>query len=111
MNASRQAACHAGNSYVESPEGKPELDELLTVEHYERTRQQQIDVGLLPGDDEEAAAPQVKGLQLAVHFCMLAVSVSGAVSAYTDNPYPAYLVHVALQGQRLLPTSLHFWRI
>lgn len=49
----------AGNSYVESAEGKPETDKLLQVSFYTRTRQQQLDVGLLAGDEEEAAAPEI----------------------------------------------------
>ena len=42
----------AGNSYVESPGGQPENDNLLKVNHYERSRQQQIDVGLLAAEEE-----------------------------------------------------------
>ena len=40
-----------GNSYVESPEGRPDKDELLKVEHYKRTRQQQLDIGLLAEEE------------------------------------------------------------
>lgn len=39
---------------MESAENKPENDMLLEVGSYTRTRQQQLDVGLLAGDEEEA---------------------------------------------------------
>ena len=39
---------------MEAAEGNAENDELLQVSHYSRTRQQQIDIGLLAGDKEEA---------------------------------------------------------
>ena len=38
---------------MEAADGNPESDELLQVSHYTRTRQQQIDIGLLAGDEEE----------------------------------------------------------
>lgn len=39
---------------MESADGKPENDKLLEVSFYTRTRQQQLDIGLLTGDEQEA---------------------------------------------------------
>lgn len=46
----------SGNSYVESPGGQVEDDKLLKVDHYKRSRQQQIDVGLLPAEETEVSS-------------------------------------------------------
>lgn len=45
----------AGNSYVESPSGKPEEDEFLEVSHFKRSRQQQMDLGLLAADEDASS--------------------------------------------------------
>ena len=49
---------HAGNSYIESPDGRPDLDKLIAISHYERTQQQQAKIGLLAGPDN-SENPQV----------------------------------------------------
>ncbi|KAL0044427.1 hypothetical protein WJX82_005915 [Trebouxia sp. C0006] len=48
----------AGNSYVESPGGNPRQDAILQAEHYDRTRQQQVDIGLLAPEEAQASAEQ-----------------------------------------------------
>ncbi|KAL3137445.1 hypothetical protein ABBQ32_006965 [Trebouxia sp. C0010 RCD-2024] len=48
----------AGNSYVESPGGNPHQDAILQAEHYDRSHQQQIDVGLLAPEEAQASADQ-----------------------------------------------------
>ena len=50
----------AGNSYIESPDGDVPADTALRVEHYERTREQSMAVGLSVPDEEEAAGQQVR---------------------------------------------------
>ena len=49
----------AGNSYLESPHGNIQEDRALSVEAYDRTREQAAAVGLsvLGGGQEEAATP------------------------------------------------------
>lgn len=49
----------AGNSYIESPSGTPTTDQLLEISHYQRTRQQQLDLGLL-ADNESLQQQQNK---------------------------------------------------
>lgn len=41
----------AGNSFVESPSGKPEEDSQLTVEYYDRTNEQTRAIGLSTGNE------------------------------------------------------------
>ena len=42
----------AGNSFIETPEGKLDDDPQLVVEKYERTKEQREELGLLVSDDE-----------------------------------------------------------
>ena len=48
-----QGRClYTGNSYIESPDGRPDLDDLITVRHYDRTQQQAAEIGLLSAPSE-----------------------------------------------------------
>lgn len=42
----------AGNSYLESPNGDAASDRLLQVSNYGRSRQQQMDIGLLTAGEQ-----------------------------------------------------------
>ncbi len=50
---SHSHSCVSGNSYLESPGGEIEGDELLQMSRYQRSRQQQMEVGLLTPEDQD----------------------------------------------------------